>query len=349
MEYKEYICKVADRVINAHDKNWAMNIDAFDWVPGVGLYGIYYAYLYTKETKYLNFLIEWVEKNENNANVLKTVNSTAPLLVVVELYRITGELKYKTLCINAANYILTDAPKTISGGLEHTVTEDVTGFHEQIWADTLFMVCLFMTRAGKIFHCQEYIDFATNQLVIHHKLLKNKNNCLFYHGYDCLHKNNLSGVCWGRANAWITYSTAFILKEIPVFEGRCFIVDSLCKQIQALKKFQKRNGGFTTVLDDKTSYIETSATAGIAAGIYIAKNLNLISFDDTIIAEKALHYVFNQTNKKGEILGVSGGTPIMPSTKDYNKIGFDITLYGQALAVIAAALADKNFINNQED
>ena len=35
------IRKIADRVVNGNDTNWAMNINSFDWVPGVGLYGIF--------------------------------------------------------------------------------------------------------------------------------------------------------------------------------------------------------------------------------------------------------------------------------------------------------------------
>lgn len=331
-----YISNVTERMVYGTDKDWAMNINRFDWVPGTGLYGIYSAYQYTNKKEYLDFLIAWTEKNKNGALKLKTVNSTAPFLTIIELYRITKNEEYKKICIEAAEYILNKAPRTVSGGLEHTVTEDVEGFREQIWADTLFMVCLFMVRIGKILNNDSYLEFAVEQLKIHHKFLKNKENGLFFHGYDCANKNHLSAVCWGRANAWIIYSTNLILNELPEFDGKNEVISSMEEQIKALAKYQHDDGGFSTVIDDAQTYEETSAAAGIAAGVYMAVKAGYVSDKYICVADKALEYVKRNTNEPGEVSGVSGGTPIMPSSEAYNKVGTCVTLYGQTLAILAA-------------
>ena len=51
-----FIEKIADRMIFGGDTVWGMNIQGFDWVPGVGLYGIWKAWEVTRQEKYLNFL-----------------------------------------------------------------------------------------------------------------------------------------------------------------------------------------------------------------------------------------------------------------------------------------------------
>ena len=39
----QLIERLADRMVYGGDADWAMNIGQFDWVPGVGLYGIWHA------------------------------------------------------------------------------------------------------------------------------------------------------------------------------------------------------------------------------------------------------------------------------------------------------------------
>ncbi|MEG2670131.1 MAG: glycoside hydrolase family 88 protein, partial [Oscillospiraceae bacterium] len=153
------IRKITDRIVYGKDVDWAMNIEKFDWIPGVGLYGIFNAYRATGEEKYLEFLNEWANRHLQEAYTKKTINSTAPLLTIVELYDETNKEEYLKVCTDIANWIINEAPLTCEGGLEHTVTEVGDGFSQQIWADTLFMVCLFLVKLGKISKQQKYINF----------------------------------------------------------------------------------------------------------------------------------------------------------------------------------------------
>lgn len=83
-----------------------------------------------------------------------------------------------------------------------------------------------------------------------------------------------------RGNCWITVAIPdFIeLLQLPSTDGlRMFLVSTLVAQIDALVKYQDPESGlWHTILDDPTSYLEASASAGFAYGILKSLRLRLI-------------------------------------------------------------------------
>lgn len=337
----KYLIKVTDRIIDFTGSEWAMNIENFDWVPGVGLYGIYMAYKSTGIKKYIDYLISWTDRHLSEAYKCKTVNSAAPLLTVIELYNETKDPEYLRVCIDICEYILNYAPRTIDGGLEHTVTENVHRFSDQIWADTLFMVCIFVSKMGAVTGKTMYADFAAEQLEIHHRLLSDGRG-LYYHGYNGEMKNHMSAVKWGRANAWILYSTVEILKTLPNIKCREKFICKVKDHVKALSELQRMDGGFGTILDDCRSYTEISATAGIAAGIKLAVDCGFISEKYEIMYRNAIDCIKHAISYDGTVRGVSSGTPVMSDAAAYKNIPLCPTLYGQGLAAAALVFDNAN-------
>lgn len=330
--YHEIISKVAGRVIHSTDpKGGNMNIHKFDWVEGVGLYGINRVWETFHESEYSDFLKQWIQQHKEEAFVLKTVNSTAPFMTILDF---AGEQELN-LCKSCADSILTDASRTSTGGLEHTVTEEGAVFKEQMWADTLFMVCIFLSKLGKYTGERKYTEEAIKQLRLHYQYLKDPETGLFFHGYHCTNKNHLSSARWGRANAWITVSTVEMLEQLPEnFEGREVILQSLQEQVVAYERYQRTDGLFYTVLDRPDGYPETSATAGIAYGVFRGVKDGFLPETLLDMAKRAAGAVMQQIDASGTVLGVSGGTPIMPTIEEYHKIPVQPRLYGQALALL---------------
>lgn len=326
-----YIEKVADRVINGKDTEWNMNMEHWDWVPGVGLYGICRgATVYAACDTYVE---AWLKRNIEKSTLQLTVNSTAPYLGMLYSYERTGNEEYLQRCTRMADWILNEAPKTVDGGLEHTVTEGVV-FHDQMWADTLFMVCIFMSRIGKVLGRQDFKDFASKQLELHFKFLQNPGTGLCYHGWDGAQRNHLSGCYWGRANAWIMAAAPEILENVGEFSNKDTVIKCYRALAEALRKHQTGEGGIRTLVDDETAYIETSATAGYAYGILRAVKMGLLDADYTSAAELAREYVLTQIKEDGSVVGVSGGTPIMKDAQAYKDIPTSTTLYGQGLTLL---------------
>lgn len=331
--------KVIDRMIHGTDTEWNMNIHHFDWVPGVGLYGIWRAYEVTGKKEYLDFLTGWADRHLEEAYVQKTVNSTAPMLTILELYGETGREEYRKVCLDIAEYIMKDAPITVDGGLEHTVTEDVDSLVNQMWADTLFMVCIFIARMEKMTGEKKCGEFAARQLLLHQRYLWNEEQGLYYHGWNGTLRSHMSGIFWGRANAWILYSTVEILRALDAFEGRDEVLARLEKHVQGLGRCQRENGLFGTILDDPDSYDELSACSGIACGILRAVKLGYIDGKYGDIAERTYRVLRDYIDDDGNVLQVSTGTPIRESAEAYKQIAICPTLYGQGL--MALALAEK--------
>ena len=330
--YKKIILqKVADRIILEKDDSWGMNIEKFDWGPGIGLYGIWHAYEGTGEARYLAFLEKWAERHLKEAKDNLTVNSTAPLLTIEKLYEVTGEKKYGQICQELAEYIINYAEKTKEGALGHTTVEKPDAFSDQIWADTMFMSCIFLAHLGKAMQETRYIQFAQEQLVLHYRYLWDEECSLFYHGWSNTLQNHLSGVHWGRANAWMLCSTMEILESGSDFEGREEVIERFKKTTARLAELQRENGLFGTVLDREDSYEEASASAGIACAMRKAQKAGYLGEEITITIDKAVSTLMMLVNERGEMTGVSGGTPIMPDVESYLKITCYATLYGQGL------------------
>lgn len=331
-KYDYIIRKITERTINGNDRDWAMNIEAFDWVPGVGLFGVYKAYKAIGCREWLDYLIGWTQRHLKEADKQHTVNSTAPMLTVVCLYQETGKQELLEAAVEAGEYLIKEAPITREGGLEHTVTEAVEGFSEQIWADTLFMACLFLIELEAVTGEWKYTDFALKQLLIHHRLLSDGNG-LYFHGWNCAAENHMSSVRWGRANAWILFSSMYILNRTGAFEGRDQIEEAVKRHACRLRDVQTENGAFGTILNDPSSYEELSATAGIAAGLILARKKGLIdeTFDEVI--ERSVGAVENAVSEDGVLEQVSTGTPVMENADAYKKIPCCPTLYGQGLAL----------------
>lgn len=117
-----------------------------------------------------------------------------------------------------------------------------------------------------------------------------------------------------------------------------FLVSTLTSQIDALVKLQDPNTGlWHTILDDPTSYLEASATAGFAYGILKSLRLRLIPKEERYVnaASKAIQGVIDNISEKGELKQVSFGTPVFDDLESYKKIPLTSMPYGQSLALLA--------------
>lgn len=115
-----------------------------------------------------------------------------------------------------------------------------------------------------------------------------------------------------------------------------FLVSTLQSQIDALLKYQDKSGLWHTLLDDPTSYLEASSSAGFAYGILKALRLRLITGTKYVDAvHKAIAGVFSCISNKGELERTSFGTPVFKELQDYKDIPITPMPYGQALGLLA--------------
>ena len=187
-------------------------------------------------------------------------------------------------------------------------------------------------RTGVELKDEALINDALDQYYWHIKYLQEPASGLWYHGYNNLNGDHMSGFHWGRANAWAAYTMSRVGKVLPeayLYPRFMDVQGSLSELLPALKLCQTENGLWRTILDDPGSYEEISASCGIAAAML--ENGNPLH---TKYIQRAISGVLENISADGRVLNVSGGTAVMRDREGYRNISRDwIQGWGQGLAL----------------
>ena len=199
------------------------------------------------------------------------------------------------------------------------------------------MSVLPLAKIGVLLNRTAYVEEAKRQFLLHIKYLVDRRTGLFYHGWTFIERNHFGEALWGRGNSWITIAIPEFLSLLQLPPGdhlRDFLISTLEQQVSALKKFQNKNGLWHTLVDDQSSYLEVSASAGFAFGILKGVRMRYLAQDYREIGLKAMEAVVNNVDDSGAVQNVSFGTP-MGFTKDfYKKIRLTTMPYGQAMTLL---------------
>lgn len=306
----------------------------WEWTQGVGLFGLWKIYKYTGKKAYLDELCKYYDERIEQGLPSKNINTTAPMLTLAHIYEETCNEKYLKVCNEWAEWVMSGLTRTLEGGFQHITSDSINA--GELWDDTLFMCVLFLAKMGQITENEKYTEEALYQFLLHAKYLQDKKSGLWFHGWTFNGRHNFTEALWGRGNCWITLAIPEFLKITDLLNNqRKYLIEVLEKQVASLAQYQNENGMWHTLIDDSTSYIESSATCGFAAGILQAVGQGLIekSYADTALL--ALDTILSLIDEKGILHQVSYGTPMGRETKDfYKEIPLKSMPYGQALAML---------------
>ncbi|MGJ9385359.1 glycoside hydrolase 105 family protein [Salipaludibacillus neizhouensis] len=312
------------------DKSWSV----WNWPQGVGLYGIYRFWEITKDPKAYNVVMDWFNDRLEEGAPPKNVNTMAPLLTLAYLYEETKDKTYLPYLEEWAEWVMYDMPRTTDDGLQHMTYGPEN--KNQLWDDTLMMTVLPLAKIGKLLNRPEYIEEAKKQFLIHIKYLADKKTGLWFHGWTFEGNHNYAEALWGRGNCWITIAIPEIIEILDLKKGdffREFLIDTLNSQVKELAKLQDESGLWHTLLNDKTSYLESSATAGFAYGILKSVRKRYISPEYKEVAVKAVKGIINEISEDGAVNKVSVGTGMGDNLEFYKEIKTTTMPYGQSLAI----------------
>ncbi|WP_042461656.1 beta-galactosidase BglB [Neobacillus dielmonensis] len=313
------------------DKSW----NVWNWPQGVGLYGIYKFWRLTKNEQALTIIKEWFNARFEEGVPPKNVNTMAPLLTLAFLYEDTKDQTFVPYLEKWAEWVMYDMPRTKEDGLQHMTYGPEN--KNQLWDDTLMMTVLPLAKIGRLLHKPEYIEEAKKQFLIHIKYLSDRKTGLWFHGWTFEENHNYAEALWARGNCWITIAIPEIIEILDLKPGdffRDFLIETLIRQVEALAKYQHESGLWHTLINEPTSYLEASATAGFAYGILKSVHKRYISGDYEVVAHKAIRGLLNEISEDGTVQKVSVGTGMGDSLQFYKDIKITAMPYGQSLTVL---------------
>ena len=316
-------------------------ISIWDWPQGVGLYGLHKMQELMPDKKIRAFLESWYQARIAEGLPLKNVNTTAPMLTLVDF--LDDHPEYEPLAREWADWLVHELPKTEEGGFQHVTSGSGDGQslilnEQQMWVDTLFMAVLFLNRMGQKYQRQDWIDEGIHQVLMHIKYLCDVETGLFYHGWSFKARNHFGGIFWCRGDGWFTLG---ILDYLEMFRDsirpalKNYILDTYRAQVRALAALQAPDGLWHTVLTDPESYEETSGTAAFAAGMLQGIRTGVLDPVYLTVAERAIEGILANIAPDGTVLNVSAGTPIGMDAEHYKKIMIAPMAYGQSLTIFA--------------
>ncbi|RGW12364.1 glycoside hydrolase family 88/105 protein [Enterococcus asini] len=308
----------------------------WDWPQGIGLFG-----LSQFGSKYDSYIKSWAEEELSKGLPLPNINTICPLLTLMDYP------EYEELCLKWVDEIISNFDRTKKNGFQHNTTgltkDSLTKNPEQLWADTVFMTVLFLTKMGRKYQNQTWLDEATYQVLLHTTYLFDRSEGLFYHGWDFNSNDNVGNIFWCRGNSWLTMGIPIFIDymgDLLAVGVRQYLIEIYKSQVESLVKIQDNSGLWHTILDDSKSYLETSGSAGIIAGIYYGmSNGYLEKAIYQPICEKSISSLIKKIDTDGTVLNVSAGTCISRNKNDYKNIIIKPMAYGQALMICALGQA----------
>ncbi|RJE89199.1 beta-galactosidase BglB [Paracoccus onubensis] len=321
-----------------------ISFQSWEWPQGVGLYGLARLWRDTGEERLRAVLEDWYAAQETRGLPSLNVNTTAPMLALTLLWDRTRDPRWEAMLSGWADRVLAEMPRTPEGGFQHDVSDKIND--GELWDDTLFMVALFLAAYGEASDRRALVDEAQHQFLVHARYLADPETGLWFHGWSFPRRSNFARARWARGNAWITAGLADLPELCRLDPAVARYLDGvLGAQMAALLPLQTANGAWRTLLDDPSSYEETSATAGIAYGLMKAARLGRASDEARRAGRRAVDYVLRQIDADGIVGGVSYGTRMGHDLQFYRDIPLQPTGYGQSLAILclAEALNDPEF------
>ena len=313
-----------------------INFDQWQWHQGVALYGLLKAHAALGDSDSFSFVLNWVKSKLEAGDRPKSINTTAPVLAMAELYELFPKPILMEVCNDYAEWCLRHAPRLPDGTFEHSCTEN--RYPSQVWADTLFMGCIFLAKWGVRTGKADYINEACRQFANHYQYLADEKTGLIFHGYDGL-TGSQKGVLWGRGNGWFTVASVEVLRLLPEQNARNgLLLKNFRRHLEGVLATQHASGAWHTVMNESATYLEMSATAAFAAGLHWAGTQPWGDDRHRLAADRAYAILEKNISENGELIAASGGTPVLPSAKEYNAIPFAVTGFAQGLALLALSL-----------
>jgi unsaturated rhamnogalacturonyl hydrolase len=177
----------------------------------------------TRDERYSRFVRANIDQYVDGQGVIRTydlssynLDNIAPGRALLELYRRTGERKYRAAA-DSLRRQLRDQPRTREGGFWHKKI-----YPYQMWLDGLYMAGPFYAEYAAQFGDSAAFDDVVNQFLWVEKHTRDRATGLLYHAWDASRQqrwsDSLTGRSpnvWSRAMGWYAMGLVDVLDALP--------------------------------------------------------------------------------------------------------------------------------------
>ena len=250
------------------------SLGPWGYTRGLTLYAIGKVYQRTRDPRYLRYIQAWADAHVNAQgeidHSIDALDDIQPGMLMISLYRDTGELRYK-LAAERIRRRFDTYPRTQDGGLWHG---GVTEHQHQLWLDGMYMSMPFLVQYGELFGDQKYANTeAAKQLLLYASHLNDPLTGLLFHAYDesgtqpwAQPNTHHSSYFWGRSIGWYAMALIEVLETMPKDHPDRPKLIALVKQLAgAFERFQDPKTGLWYNVVDKPNqpgnWLESSASS----------------------------------------------------------------------------------------
>jgi unsaturated rhamnogalacturonyl hydrolase len=306
------------------------------WGDSIGLEGLLDSSELTGDQQYMRFVFGLLKGWLAREQFRSEFEYTAPGVALLRVYEKTRDIVFLDAARRHARYMAAFR-RTQAGAflryenaaielppelpVDHPDSERAVAMASQVsnggpcvFVDSVHFDGPFFSKLYQVTGEDEYRRLALENILPQIELLFDPTEALFHHFWiEKTHSPN--GVFWGRGNGWGILGLIHTLEYLPPEDaGGRAILSVFQRQSLRLLQLQESNGGWHTVLNDPSSYLETSIAAfmvdAFAHGIRRGW-LEQSRFAPAV--ESALAFMLDNTSTDGLLTGVSYET--FPSTR----------------------------------
>jgi len=328
-EAREIAAKAAGTLLRYPWKVWF-------WGDSIGLEGLLNATELTGDAQYRGFVYglfkAWIAREQFRSEF----DYTAAGVALLQVFEQTGDEALRAAAERHAAY-MTGFRKTESGAAvryenaafelppelpsDHPdfetwreLAERVKNGGPCIFVDSMHFDAPFYAALHRVTGKNEYRQLALDTALSQIHLLYDPEDGLFHH-FWIEHTRRRNGIAWGRGNGWGLLGLLDTIENLPPADpGSIEIRKVLCGVLERMAELQDPGGGWHTVLNDPSSYIESSIAAFMISAMSRALRQAWISPELYLpVVEAAMAYMLEHIQPDGVLDGVSYET--FPSTR----------------------------------
>lgn len=180
-----------------------------------------------------------------------------------------------------------------------------------LWLDDLYMSVPALAQMGKLTGETRYFDDACAQIEQMTNRMFLSDTGLYRHGW-VEDMNPHPSFAWGRANGWTIMATTELLSVLPEDHPRYAAILNIYRtHVEGIANYQEENGFWHQLLDNPSTYEETSATAMFVFSL--ARGINRGWIDPSAYAPRTIlgwNAVGTMIEAEGAVEGTCVGTGI---------------------------------------